>query len=243
MVPAKVASVFVLATACLAALVAPSFATHPRPKGAEPFRASLVPAFEPCTAPDRTHGPPLAFPSCSNTQQASDFLTVGNPPASAARFVGSVKIVVFAGTPGPPDDNVVIVTTDVTDVRCQGMSGGCTGAGADYAGSLRLEITLRITDHWNSTDGFGGPDPATVQDPVTMPVTVGCVQTSDPAIGSSCHAETAHWNIFGPGYPVKDDKRTIWEFGQAGYYDGGTDGDGNTTADNTVFLRQGIFIP
>ena len=26
-------------------------------------------------------------------------------------------------------------------------------------------------------------------------------------------------------------------------YDGGADGDGDTTADNTVFLRPGIFIP
>jgi hypothetical protein len=26
-------------------------------------------------------------------------------------------------------------------------------------------------------------------------------------------------------------------------YDGGEDGDGDTTADNTVFLRQGIFVP
>jgi hypothetical protein len=26
---------------------------------------SLVPAYAPCTAPDRMHGPPLAFPSCS----------------------------------------------------------------------------------------------------------------------------------------------------------------------------------
>ena len=38
---------------------------YPRPKGASPMRGSLVPAYEPCTAPNRTHGPPLAFPSCA----------------------------------------------------------------------------------------------------------------------------------------------------------------------------------
>ena len=26
-------------------------------------------------------------------------------------------------------------------------------------------------------------------------------------------------------------------------YDGGADGDGDTTADNTVFARPGVFIP
>ena len=42
---------------------------YPRPLGAGPLRASLVPAFAPCTAPDRTHGPPLAFGSCSSRRQ------------------------------------------------------------------------------------------------------------------------------------------------------------------------------
>ena len=45
---------------------------YPRPAGAYPMRASLVPAYEPCISPNRTHGPPLGFGSCS-------------PPAQAAR--------------------------------------------------------------------------------------------------------------------------------------------------------------
>ena len=32
-----------------------------RPAGASPLRISLVPAFSACTAPNREHGPPLAF--------------------------------------------------------------------------------------------------------------------------------------------------------------------------------------
>ena len=42
---------------------------------------------------------------------------------------------------------------------------------------------------------------------------------------------------------VKSTKRTIWALDAVRIYDGGPDGDGDTTADNTVFLRPGIFIP
>ena len=38
-------------------------------------------------------------------------------------------------------------------------------------------------------------------------------------------------------------KRAIWALDAVGIYDGGADGDGDTTADNTVFARPGIFIP
>ena len=44
---------------------------YPRPKGATPTRVSLVVAYNQCTAPDRTHGPPLAFGSCSNPQRTT----------------------------------------------------------------------------------------------------------------------------------------------------------------------------
>ena len=51
---------------------------YPRPKGATPFRASLVPAYIACASPNRTHGPPLAFASCSPPQQRSAVLTTGH---------------------------------------------------------------------------------------------------------------------------------------------------------------------
>src|SRR5437667_8063465 len=53
-------------------------ATHPRPKGATPLRVSTVPAFKQCTAPNRTHGLPLGFPSCNPPVQTSNYLTVGS---------------------------------------------------------------------------------------------------------------------------------------------------------------------
>ena len=51
---------------------------YPRPKGATPVHASLVPAYEPCASPNRQHGPPLAFASCNPPAQTSDELTVGS---------------------------------------------------------------------------------------------------------------------------------------------------------------------
>jgi hypothetical protein len=41
---------------------------------------------------------------------------------------------------------------------------------------------------------------------------------------------------------VKETQRTIWELGQVQVNDGGPDGNA-TTAPNTPFLRQGIFVP
>src|SRR4051812_108272 len=36
---------------------------YPRPRGATPFRAALVPSFQPCSVPNRVHGPSLSFGS------------------------------------------------------------------------------------------------------------------------------------------------------------------------------------
>jgi hypothetical protein len=41
----------------------------------------------------------------------------------------------------------------------------------------------------------------------------------------------------------KDNKRGVWEMDEMRIYDGGADGDGGTTADNTLFLQQGLFVP
>src|SRR5207253_8450882 len=55
-------------------------AGYARPKGATPLHVSLVPAFAACAPPgNRTHGAPLAYPSCAPPVQTSSFLTVGTP--------------------------------------------------------------------------------------------------------------------------------------------------------------------
>jgi hypothetical protein len=91
---------------CLSIAV-PAQAIHPRPKGASPMRLSLVPTYNQCTAPNRTHGPPLAFPSCNPPAQTSAQATVGTPDAfgGQANFSGAFYISVLVGVPGPPDDS------------------------------------------------------------------------------------------------------------------------------------------
>ena len=101
-------------------------ATHVRPKGATPIHVSLVPAFEACGSPNRQHGPPLAFPSCSPPVQSSANVTVGTPDAdgSAANSIGSVRIYVIVGAPGPPDDTEVVIKPTISDVRCKATTTG-----------------------------------------------------------------------------------------------------------------------
>src|SRR5688572_9338293 len=101
--------------ACLV-FTAPVQATHPRPKGATPVRVSLVPAFNACTAPNRTHGPPLAFPSCSPPAQSSAYLTVGTPDANgaAANSAGFFRLDVH---PGATDN--ISTGVEISDVRCK----------------------------------------------------------------------------------------------------------------------------
>ena len=78
-------------------------ASHPRPQGATPLRVPLVPAFNQCAAANRTHGPPLAFPSCNPPVPGSNFVTVGTPDANGApaKSQGFVKVAVRTN-PGPP---------------------------------------------------------------------------------------------------------------------------------------------
>ena len=38
-------------------------------------------------------------------------------------------------------------------------------------------------------------------------------------------------------------QRAVWELGQVQVYDGGADGDADTTGDNTLFAVQGTFTP
>jgi hypothetical protein len=216
-------------------------ATHPRPKAASPVRVSLVPAYEQCTAPNRTHGPPLAFPSCNPPSEASDSVTVGTPDANGAppNATGFWKLKVDLGAGPAP----VLVSFEVKDVRCKAGTSACGDAnasgGPDYTGELQANATIRITDHDNSTAPGGGTDAATVVD-IPMPVTVDCTSTADTSIGGHC-------TITGGGVqPAIPDccrgDRMIIEVGQVRVDDGGADGV-VTTAPNTVFMRQGIFVP
>jgi hypothetical protein len=236
-----------LAVAALVMMVMASMAsaTHPRPKGATPLRASMVPAYNACTAPNRTHGPPLAFPSCNPPVQTSNNVTVGTPDANgaAANSVGFVKLDVKVGVPGPPEDSDVLISASISDVRCKAGTTACGNAnaadGADYTGELQGNATIRITDHWNAVAPGGGPDAATVVD-IPFPVPATCANTASTSEGGLCTANTSA-NAVVPG-SVLDGKRAIVEVGQINITDGGPDGV-NATTPNSVFEVQGIFIP
>jgi hypothetical protein len=213
--------------------------SHVRPKGASPLRASLVPSFKACATPNRTHGAPLAFPSCNPPVQSSNFLTVGTPDANGAgaNSVGSILLKVKATS---PED--VIIQSSITDVRCQAGTAAsvCSSAnaadGPDYSGELQGNATIRISDHYN---GPNLNEAATVVD-IPFPVNATCVNTSLTTIGGTCTTNTTA-NAVVPG-SVKDTQRAVVEIGQLQVNDGGADGL-VSTADNTLFEVQGIFIP
>jgi hypothetical protein len=232
-----------LVLAALGLMVAAQIAgaTHARPKGASPLRVPLVPAYNACGTPNRTHGPPLAFPSCNPPVQGSSFLTVGSPDANgaAANSVGAVQLNVVPSTCCPPQD--VAVTASISDVRCKAGSacGNANAAGGpDYTGELQSNATIRITDHWNATSPGGGTDPATVID-VPFPLNFQCANTADTSIGAICTVNTSAVAV-GPPSPSVD--RANVEISQLQVVDGGADGLVSTTP-NTLFAIQGIFIP
>ena len=252
--PNKRFIVFALGAVTILAVsfVSSAEATHPRPKGATPIRVSLVPAYEQCAAPNRMHGPPLAFPSCSPPAQstsfpgqASGFLTVGTPDANGApaNSYGFLRLRVIVGAPGPPDDSDVITTTSISDVRCKAGATPCGNAnsydGPDYVGELQGDASLRITDHFNAVDAGGGSDPATVVD-VPFPVNLSCANTADTSTGAICNLGAA--TCLGCFGAVKDGDRTVVQVSQVRVLDGGADGIVATTP-NTLFAVQGLFVP
>ena len=215
-------------------------ASHVRPKGATPLRASLVPAFKACTVPNRTHGAPLAFPSCNPPVQTSNFLTIGSPDANGAGANSTGFIRPKAEVTSPED---VLITSTITDVRCQAATAAavCNSAnaadGPDYSGQVQGTATIRISDHYN---GPGLNEAATVVD-IPFPVNGQCANTiARTTAGGTCTVNTtANTVVVGS---VKDNQRGVIEIGQLLINDGGADGQ-IATADNTLFEVQGIFIP
>ena len=150
----------------------------PRPKGATPIRAALVPAYNACTSPNRTHGPGLVFPSCNPPVRNSGVLTVGTPDANTfgANSVGFVQFGVVSGNPNNSiDDADVTLSVSISDVRNN-------PSGTDYTGSVLATTNLQITDNANSDER---PDPGTTQTaPLQFPVQ--CAATGDTTIGGLC---------------------------------------------------------
>ena len=237
----KLFGIVVLAAALGSVMIATqiSSASHVRPKGASPVRASMVPAFKACATPNRTHGAPLAFPSCNPPVQASNYLTIGTPDANgaAANAIGSVLLRVKATS---PED--VLIDSSGTDIRCMPAEAAsvCNSAnstdGPDYSGQLQGNATIRISDHYN---GPALNEAATVVD-IPFPVNGQCANTISTTVGGTCTTATTA-NAVVPG-SVKDTQRAVVEVGQLQIFDGGASGVAGA-ADATLFEVQGIFIP
>ena len=212
----------------------------PRPRAASPLLVSLVVAYNQCSSPNRTHGPGLAFPSCNPPVRTSGPLTVGTPDANgpAANSTGSVRYSVLLGdTSTEADEADVKLVVNITDVRNSvGLS--------DYTGRLLVTTPLRITDNNNAPET---PEPGTTQDqPLQCPVQ--CAATADTTRGGLCTLATTYEAIV-PG-AVTERQRAIWALGQVEVKDAGPNGTGYALCpptcgdgDETVFMRQGIFVP
>ena len=203
---------------------------YPRPIGATPFRVPLVQSEQQCTAPNRTHGPPLAFPSCNPPVPRSTNLNAGVGDGSPyfAKSSGHVRLDVMIGAPGGPDDSDVGMRVLLTNVWWQG------GTRVDYAGGLQARMSLRDTNK-------DGAIPNTIVDR-TLAVDVPCTTTADDTVGSTCSVWTSA-DAVSPGV-VPEGSRTVWGLGQVDVLDGGADGDVHTdAASNQVFAVQGVFVP
>ena len=203
---------------------------YPRPKSASPVQVPLVPAYNQCTSPNRTHGPPLAHPSCNPPVASSGQLTIGSPDANGvgANSVGTARISVVAGNPATAADEAdVRYRLNLTDVRRKSDL-------TDYTGQLQLKTSLRVLDRYN------GPSEVGLGQDTEFAVTVPCAATGSTTIGSTCQVDTTADAVL-PGV-VKESRRAVWMMGPVQVFDGGPDGVVSTTP-NTLFAKQGVFVP
>jgi hypothetical protein len=213
-------------------------ATHPRPKHASPLRMSLVPAYAPCAAPNRTHGPPLAFGSCDPPDETSDERTVGTPEANgaAANMIGSLRIEAVVGNPATSADEAdIAIKLSVTDVRCRTSSSyPCTNAnaagGRDYAGSVWGKLTVRVTDRYNLPAPAGQAPGTMIDRPLTF--RGECLDNSDPSIGSTC-SQTTTLDALYPAIVTEGDRAVVAVTGA----------EVSDREFDPPFLRPGVFVP
>jgi WD40-like Beta Propeller Repeat len=210
---------------------------HVRPRGATPLYLPLVPAYKSCSATNSLHRPSIGgINDCVPPQIESSYLTVGTPDVNGAgaKFIGSVRIDAHTTS---PEDGLIKVST--TDVRCVATGGGCAGGPlADYTDDLRFDAVFRLTDKGN----YGGRTSGTSRE-LPMNFSVPCTSTPSTTIGSTCSITTSINTVYGVS-AVTDGLGAIWQLtGPIQLFDGGADGVGSTTADNTLFAVGGVFFP
>jgi hypothetical protein len=127
------------------------------------------------------------------------------------------------------DEADVNFDVSVTDVRNKADL-------SDYTGALGTVVSLRVTDRLN---GPGADEPGTVTD-FPLSFAVPCTVTSNSTVGATCTVSTSA-DAVTPG-TVLESRRTIWQLGDVQLFDGGPDANPATNP-NTLFLRQGVFVP
>jgi hypothetical protein len=128
-------------------------------------------------------------------------------------------------------------------VRCRPGATPCGAAnatsGADYAGELESFLRMRVTDKYND------PNPNLLEPGTTVdfdfPFTTQCTPTTDTSKGSDCGVQTTVNSVV-PG-ALASNKQAIVQLNQVRVLDGGSDGDADTTADNSRFAVQGLLLP
>jgi hypothetical protein len=214
---------------------------YARPGSATPLRASLVPEYRQCTAPNSMHVAPLAHPSCSPPAQSSPLLTT----STIGRGWGSATLKVRNGDPSTPADEAdVAIDAALSDVQS-------TAGGGDYTGKVILKSRVRMTDTRNGTSGR---ESATVSD-FELSVPIDCVATAAPERGSHCDLTTTLDTLV-PGFVMEGARAVVSTF-SVNVEDAGADGEVDPgpgpgglgcppacgTGDESVYLRQGIFTP
>ena len=102
-----------------------------------PLRVALVPAYEACTSPNRTHGPPLAHPSCNPPTQRSSVLTIGTPDANGFTALSISSRAVQAPRQPEPAGGLrwSRPVIKINDVHCRVANAACPGGvGSDFVG-------------------------------------------------------------------------------------------------------------
>ena len=117
---------------------------YPRPAGASPLRVSLVPAFERCVEPNRTHGPPLSFASCAPPDARAGFHDVRvRALRQSPKSVGHVRLAV---NPGNPD------SANQADVRISSASPTYAAAPTSPTGRAASSSSCRPGSRTSSTE-------------------------------------------------------------------------------------------
>ena len=151
---------------------------------ASPLRVSLVPAYTPCAAPNRTHGPPLGFGSCRPPSQTSRNVTVGTPDVNgaAANSAGFARF--WRGSPpGGPDGADFMVELNLSDIRCGPGTGAC--GPANDRGGRTTPASSRSRARGAAHRQVDAGDPQTTRS-FTFRVPARCGATSSTATGAVC---------------------------------------------------------